>query len=91
MRGDLTPLKIFKESYPLTIRNAKNGDEVAFGEVKKRINRILIDEKIPKSLRNKYPIIIDCQNKVVYIPLYRSNRQKDIANKLKFVIKYSLH
>ncbi len=87
LRQDTAPLNIFSYSYPLTIRNARRGDAVLFGSIRKRVNRILIDEKVPSERRKTYPVIVDCRGEIVYIPLYRSIRQKDIANKILFVIK----
>ena len=84
---DTSPLNIYSYSYPLTIRNVKRGDVVKFGEIYKKVNRILIDEKIPSDKRKKYPVIIDKNGNIVYIPLYRSINQKVIANKLSFVVK----
>jgi bifunctional protein TilS/HprT len=87
MPSDTAFLKIYKESYPLTIRNAKGNDVVTFGNVRKKVNRIMIDEKIPLYKRNTYPIILDKDKKVVYFPLYNSEAQKSIATKLCFVVK----
>jgi tRNA(Ile)-lysidine synthase len=87
LRGDLSFFKIYNDSYPLKIRNAKKDDVVYFGDVKKKINRIFIDEKIPLLKRKSYPIIQDKNEKIVYIPLYGSKEQKNIANKLQFVLK----
>lgn len=84
---DTSPLNIYPYSYPLTIRNVRKGDVVKFGEIHKKVNRILIDEKIAPELRKKYPVILDCNGNIVYIPLYRSNNQKVIANKLNFMLK----
>ena len=84
---DISFLKIDSSSYPLTFRNAKKGDEVTIGKVTKKVNRILIDEKVPFQNRKKYPVVVDKNGKIVYIPLYRSQMQKNIANKLKFMIK----
>lgn len=84
---DTSELKIYPESYPLTFRNVKKEDEVLIGKIKKRVNRLLIDEKVPLTKRKRYPIVLDKNNKIVYIPLYRSEIQKKIANKLKFVLK----
>ena len=88
---DVAPLKIYPSSYPLTIRNVRKDDVVMIGNLQKRVNRILIDEKIDAQMRKYYPIILDNEGKVVYIPLKRSNQQKVLANKLGFVLKYSLH
>lgn len=60
---------------------------VLIGEINKKVNRILIDEKVPLKKRCKYPVVVDKNGKIVYIPLYRSEIQKKIANKLKFVLK----
>ena len=84
---DTTDLKIFKDSYPLKFRNAKEKDVVKIGEISKKVNRLLIDEKVPFSKRKTYPVVVDKNDKIVYIPLYRSQMQKKIANKLKFVLK----
>ena len=87
LRNDTSPLNIYSYSYPLTIRNVRRGDVVKFGQIYKKVNRILIDEKIPLEQRKKYPVILDNKGNIVYIPLYRSINQKFIANKLLFVIK----
>ncbi|MDY2574908.1 MAG: tRNA lysidine(34) synthetase TilS [Bacilli bacterium] len=87
LRNDTSPLNIYSYSYPLTIRNVRKGDVVKFGSIYKKVNRILIDEKIPLEQRKKYPVILDNKGDIVYIPLYRSINQKFIANKLRFVIK----
>ncbi len=86
-RCDTSFLKIDHDSYPLIFRNAKKEDKVLIGSINKKVNRLLIDEKIPQNKRNKYPVVLDKNNKIVYIPLYRSEIQKKIANKLKFVLK----
>lgn len=80
-------LKITEESYPLTFRNVKEKDKVKIGEHIKKVNRLLIEEKVPLKNRKKYPVVVDKTGKIVYIPLYRSEIQKTIANKLLFVIK----
>ncbi len=84
---DTSFLKITNDSYPLTFRNVKDGDEVKIGEQVKKVNRILIDEKIPYIHRKHYPVVLDKKGKIVYIPLFKSSRQKLIADKLKFVLK----
>lgn len=86
-RVDTSNLKIYESSYPLTFRNVKESDVVKFGNIHKKVNRILIDDKVPLSKRKRYPIVEDKDGNIVYIPLYRSEIQKKIANKLKFVVK----
>ncbi len=67
---DTSFLKIYPESYPLTIRNARPDDYVTFGNVRKKVNRIMIDEKIPLDKRDLYPVVVDKDGRVVYVPLY---------------------
>jgi tRNA(Ile)-lysidine synthase len=86
-RCDTSDIKIYPSSYPLLFRNARVEDKVKIGDITKKVNRLLIDEKIPLRKRKNYPIVIDKQGKIVYIPLYRSHIQKKIANKLKFMVK----
>lgn len=85
--SSLSPLKIYPSSYPLTFRNVHKDDVVKIGEINKKVNRILIDEKVPLRKRKKYPIVLDKYGNVVYLPLYNSLSQKRLVNKLKFVIK----
>lgn len=84
---DTSFIKIYPSSYPLTLRNALKDDVVGFGGIHKKVNRILIDAKVPVSKRKSYPILVDNEGKVVYIPLFTSEEQKSIATKLKVVIK----
>lgn len=84
---DTSPLNIFPYSYPLTIRNVRPGDVVKIGSLEKKVNRILLNEKIPYEKRKTYPVVLDCQGNIVYIPLFKSKKQKFIADKLSFVIK----
>ncbi len=87
LTNDTSPLNIYSYSYPLKIRNVRKGDVVRIGNLKKKVNRILIDEKIGFEERKRYPVVLDCNNNIVYLPLNRSDVQKKIAQKLKFVIK----
>jgi tRNA(Ile)-lysidine synthase len=84
---DTSQLKIYESSYPLTFRNVEEKDKVKIGNLTKKVNRLLIEEKIPLKDRKEYPIVLDKEGNVVYIPLYRSETQKTIANKLKFMLK----
>ena len=85
--GDLYPLKIYPSSYPLTFRNVKKGDKVKIGEMFKKVNKVLKDEKVPLNKRKKYPIVLDKNGNVVYLPLTNSLSQKMLVNKIKFVVK----
>lgn len=55
---------------PLYIRNRKNGDfiEVLGLNGKKKIKDIFIDEKINKEDRDDYPILVDSNDTILWIP-----------------------
>ena len=55
---------------PLYVRNRKNGDKINIKNMNnsKKIKDIFIDEKIPKELRNSYPIVVDNNDNILWIP-----------------------
>ena len=57
------------------------------GEMFKKVNKVLKDEKVPLNKRKKYPIVLDKNGNVVYLPLTNSLSQKMLVNKIKFVVK----
>ena len=61
---------------PLHLRNKKNGDyiEVLGLNGKKKIKDIFIDSKIPKEKRNTYPILVDNNNKILWIPNIKKSK-----------------
>ena len=46
-----------KEDLPLIVTAKRDGDRVQRGKVSKKLSRLFIDEKIPKELRDKLPVI----------------------------------
>ena len=65
------------DDYPLTIRNIHKDDVVQINGYKVEARRLLIDWKVPYRTRLKWPVIINKDNKCVYIPRY----QKDFKPK----------
>lgn len=61
---------------PLYIRNIQNGDKIiVLGMNKhKKVNDILMENKIPPSQRKQYPIVVDDNDNVLWVPnLKKSN------------------
>ncbi len=56
--------------FPLYIRNRKDGDYMILknSNYKKKIKEIFIENKLPISKRNNYPLLIDSDDKVLWIP-----------------------
>lgn len=56
--------------FPIYIRNRKDGDYMILknSNYKKKIKEIFIENKLPISKRNNYPLLVDSDNKVLWIP-----------------------
>ncbi len=50
------------------IRCRKTGDRIIYDTYSKKITRIMIDRKIPKHLRDKWPIVCNHTDQPLYIP-----------------------
>ena len=55
---------------PLKLRNRKNGDtiEVLNLNGKKKVNDIFIDSKVPSNKRDIYPLLVDSNDNILWIP-----------------------
>ena len=67
---------------PLYIRNKKDGDYIQIKGMnsKKKISDIFIEKKVPKHLRNNYPLLVDSNDEIIWIPNLKKskfNSQKD--------------
>ena len=56
--------------YPITIRNAKSDDVIEILNYSKELRRMFIDWKMPISLRNRWPVILNKDGKIIYVPRY---------------------
>jgi hypoxanthine phosphoribosyltransferase len=56
--------------YPLTVRQRQRGDRMRpFGlNGSKKVKDIFIDEKVPRSLRDRMPVIADAAGRILWIP-----------------------
>ena len=55
---------------PLYLRNRKNGDHIILksSNNRKKIKEIFIENKLPLSKRNIYPLLIDSNDNIIWIP-----------------------
>lgn len=76
--------------FPLYLRNRKNGDYIILknSNNKKKIKEIFIENKLPITKRNTYPLLIDSNNQILWIPnikksnlCYKKNENYDIIIK----------
>ena len=61
---------------PLYLRNKKDGDyiDVLGLNGKKKIKDIFIDSKIPKDKRNSYPLLVDNNDNILWIPFIKKSK-----------------
>ena len=61
---------------PLYLRNKKDGDyiEILGLNGRKKIKDIFIDKKIPQDKRNNYPLLVDSEDKILWIPNIKKSK-----------------
>lgn len=74
---DASNRNVHLEDYPLIIRNIKDGDYTYINGYKVEVRRLLIDWKMPISLRLKWPVIVNKEGKIIYVPRYQKEFQID--------------
>lgn len=75
---------------PLKIRAKQDGDKMYVKNLKgsKKVKDIFIDSKIPAYKRDSYPILVDSDNKILWIPgIKKSQFSKDKDEKYDIIIK----
>ena len=80
--NDICRLNSKNIKLPLYIRNKKNGDYIQLKGMnsKKKVSDIFIEKKIPKYLRKTYPLLVDSNDEIIWIPNLKKskfNSQKD--------------
>jgi len=74
--NDICRLNSKKIALPLYIRNRQPGDYIETKGLngKKKIKEIFIEEKIPKHIRETYPILVDNNNQIIWIPNIKKSK-----------------
>lgn len=76
---------------PLHIRYRKPGDKMLIKNMNnyKKINDIFINEKIPRTDRDTYPIVVDSKNQIIWLPgLKKSHFDSQNTKKYDIILKY---
>ena len=62
--------------FPLYIRNRIDGDYIILKGLnkKKKVKDIFIEKKIPKEKRDKYPLLTDANNNILWIPNLKKSK-----------------
>ncbi|HPY79967.1 MAG TPA: tRNA lysidine(34) synthetase TilS [Bacilli bacterium] len=70
-RKEYSNRKIKIEDFPIEIRNPNKDDETYIKGYKVKIRRLFIDWKMPIDLRSRWPVIVNKDGMVIYVPRYR--------------------
>lgn len=59
---------VSEDDFPLTVTGPLPGDRIELRYGSKKVSRILIDQKVPLTLRNGWPVLRDKNGKVIFLP-----------------------
>lgn len=75
---DTSNRNVKADDYPLTIRNASREDKVKIKDYYVSMRREFINWKMPNELRAKWPLIVNKDGEIVYVPRYNVNFKPDL-------------
>lgn len=89
--NDICRLNSENIKLPLYLRNKKDGDyiEVLGLNGKKKIKDIFIEKKLPQSIRENYPLLVDSNDNILWIPNLKKSKFNNKKNeKYDIILKY---
>ena len=90
--NDVCRLLSSEVKLPLYIRTRKLGDKMALKKLNggKKVKDIFIDCKVPISERDKWPIVVDSEDKIIWIPGIKKSKFTKLKNEnCDIILKYS--
>lgn len=84
--NDATNRNVHIDDYPITIRNATANDSYLIKDYYKSLRRLFIDWKMPFSLRSRWPVIVNKDGLIIYVPRYQKNFVPD--KNCNFYVKF---
>jgi tRNA(Ile)-lysidine synthase len=84
----MTFLDADKLIFPLSIRGVLPGDRITGRGMtgSKKVSRLFIDKKVDASFRGAWPLLIDGDGEVLWVPFLHRSRRTDITDKTKRVL-----
>jgi tRNA(Ile)-lysidine synthase len=64
---------IHDTDYPLTVRSALPGDEFIMNGYLFPVRRLFLDASMPQRLRHVWPVFLNKDGKIIYVPRYRKS------------------
>ncbi|MGM9882346.1 MAG: tRNA lysidine(34) synthetase TilS [Bacilli bacterium] len=74
--NDVCRINTLTVKMPLSFRNRKNGDYIILktSNYRKKIKEIFIEKKVPKSIRDNYPLLVDADDNIIWIPNIKKSK-----------------
>ena len=85
--GDTSNRNVSKEDYTLVVRNAKPNDVYLIKGYEKQLRRLFIDWKVPVTLRKRWPVIVNKDGTIIYVPRYQKDFKKE--DNCNFYVKWT--
>lgn len=76
------------DDFPLTIRNRRPGDFIETKAGRKKIARLFIDAKIPREMRDRYPLVINSKGAIILVPGIAKRSEYTATNPNCFVVEW---
>lgn len=76
-----------KEDFPITIRSSRPGDVIQTAGGTKKVSRLYIDNKIPKTKRETWPIVENSQGMIILVPHLAKNIRYLYSKPNLYVVK----
>ncbi len=90
--NDVIRLNSESINLPIYIRNRRNGDAIEVKGFKgtQKIKKIMIDKKVPPSIRYTYPVVEDNKGNILWLPgLKKSKFDNEKNEKYDIILKYT--
>ena len=79
---------ISADDFPITVRNFRPGDKIRLPYGTKKLSRHFIDHKIPKHQRHRWPVVIDRNGEIIFVPGIGPNIEHYSIKPNFFMIQY---
>ena len=83
--GEAADRNIKVTDWPITIRRVNKNDSVMIKDYEVQVRRLFIDWKMPMEYREKWPVIVNRDGEVIYVPRYQKNFS--VNTSLNFYVK----
>lgn len=80
-------LSLSKDDYPITVRNFENGDKIKMRYGTKKVSRFFIDNKIPSKYRKIWPVVVNKNHEIIFVPQIGANINHYCTNSDLFVVE----